>query len=134
MKLNEFKKYLIFDFDWTLCFNWVIRENTINILKKLSLNYSLFITTKSSTRKTNEILEKYWIKDLFEIVYWSEEVLKSVEHINYFEDYSCDENFREKALLIWDWEIDRNLASDCKIEFIYIWSEDLSLYLGDLLL
>lgn len=117
------KKYLIFDFDWTLCFNWIIPENIVNTLKKLSLNYSLFITTRSSSRKTNEILEKYWIKDLFEIVYGSEEVLKSIEHIKYFEDYSCDENFREKAVIIWDWEIDRNLASDCKIEFIFVWGD-----------
>lgn len=129
------KKYLIFDFDGTISKFWKISEKNLFFLKKIKeKNYFLFITSRSSSRKINKILEKYEIKKLFEIVYGSEEVLKSVEHIEYFEDYSCDSDFREKAVIIWDWEIDKNLAQESKIDFIYVWEDGLTSPLAPLLL
>ncbi|MGE4443546.1 MAG: HAD family hydrolase [Candidatus Altimarinota bacterium] len=89
-------------------------------ISQLSQNYTLFLTTASPTRIAKNALKIGGILELFEIIYGSEEVRKSEAHLEYFQEYSCDEDFYKKAVYIGDGNNDRFLAEAKNIDFIHI--------------
>ncbi len=109
---NEIKKIENLNFiDWT-----------IKKIKQLYDNwYILFLSTWNSTDFAENILEKWWIKDLFKKIMWSEIVPKSNEHIEIFKDEVLDKDFFKKSLSIWDWQKEEEIANYYWIEFIKIW-------------
>ncbi len=92
-------------------------------IKELSKKYKLFLSTWSSTKFAKDILKDGWIKDYFELIYWSDIILKWQEHLDIFADYSWDKHFFKKSIYIWDWDMDRVFAKNAKIDFIHIWNE-----------
>lgn len=99
-------------------FPWVI-----NKIEELSKNYKLFLSTWNSTKFAEENLKKWKIYNYFEYILWSENISKSSEHIKIFKEISLDNNFEKKAIFIWDWEKDREIAKENFIDFIHIDSE-----------
>lgn len=97
-------------------FDWVPEK-----IHELSKSYKLFLTTWNSTKVALKHLEKWWIKELFELIYWSDKILKWSEHLNIFKEYSNDENFFNKSFYIWDGQSDRIFAKEAWIDFIHIW-------------
>lgn len=104
-------------------FPWVIEK-----IKHLKEKYFLFLTTWNSTQVAEKHLKEAWIFELFEIIYGSEQVPKSEEHLEYFKDYSLDEDFYKKAIYIWDGNNDRILAGIKNIDFIHIWNDKIDKY------
>lgn len=90
-------------------------------IKSLSKNYKLFLTTWNSTHFAIKILEQWWIKDCFELIYWSDEIKKWSIHLNLFKDHSQDERFFEKSLYFWDWDMDKLYSNEANIDFVRIW-------------
>ncbi len=119
------KKYLIFDLDWTLLdeqtkefFPWVK-----DFIKKMSQWYTMFVSTRSSDETAREILKNAGVYDNFEVVMWSSVMEKWIKHIEVFEMVSESDSFDQKAVFIWDWEIDRATAYEAGLPFIKIWKE-----------
>lgn len=108
--------------DWEF-FPWVVEKIT-----ELSKKYKLFLTTWNSTTTANHHLLKWWIQKYFELIYWSDVILKWPEHINIFIDYSNDKDFIKKSVYIWDWVNDRNISNYFWIDFIHIWNEKIDKY------
>lgn len=106
------KKEDEFDF-----FEWVPK-----LIKHLSKDFDLFLSTWNSTRFAKEILEKWKIKDRFKLIFWSNKIPKWYLHLETFKEYSWDEDFFKKALYIWDWDMDRIFAEEMWIDFIHIWN------------
>lgn len=90
-------------------------------IMELSKNYKLFLTTWSSTKFAKQTLKTWWLDKYFELIYWSNEILKWKDHLNIFKDYSLDVNFFENSLYIWDWEMDKIFASESWIDFVRVW-------------
>lgn len=99
-------------------FSWVPEK-----ILELSKKYKLFLTTWNHTDFAKEVLEKWWIIQCFEEIYWSDKIHKWMKHLEIFKENSCDKNFFEKAVYIWDWNSDREFAKIFDIDFIHIWSE-----------
>lgn len=103
-------------------FTWIPEK-----IIELSKNYKLFLTTWNHTAFAKEVLEKWWILDLFEEVYWSDKIHKWEEHLNIFKEKmeleDWEENFFEKSVYIWDWDADREFAGIFDIDFVHIWNE-----------
>ena len=59
-------------------------------IKELRKNYKLFLSTWNSTKFAEENLKKWDIFDCFEYILWSENIWKSIEHIEIFKDYTWD--------------------------------------------
>jgi phosphoglycolate phosphatase-like HAD superfamily hydrolase len=97
-------------------------------IKELSKKYKLFLTTWNSTTFAKNTLKKWNILDCFELVYWSDKILKWEEHLELFKEYSWDENFYEKSFYIWDWNADREFAKQKNIDFIHIWNDNIDKY------
>lgn len=93
-------------------------------IKELRKNYKLFLSTWNSTKFAEENLKKWDIFDCFEYILWSENIWKSIEHIEIFKDYTWDKDFEKLAVFIWDWEKDRDIAKGVNMDFIHI-DEDL---------
>ena len=91
-------------------------------IKELSKNYKLFLTTWSSTKFAKQTLKDWDIKKHFELIYWSDEILKWRQHLELFKDYSLDEDFHKESLYIWDWEMDKIFAKESWIDFIRVWT------------
>jgi phosphoglycolate phosphatase-like HAD superfamily hydrolase len=104
-------------------FPWIPKK-----IKELSKKYKLFLTTWSSTDFAKKSLRKWWIKDCFELIYWSDKILKWQEHLDIFADYTWDNNFFEDSIYIWDWDMDRVFAKKSSIDFIYIWNKKIDKY------
>lgn len=98
-------------------------EWTIEKIEELKDKYSLFLSTWSSTWFAEEILTKWWIRDYFEIIQWSEIIPKSEVHLDIFKEYSWDDDFFKYALSIWDSMRDEFFAEERKIDFILIWDK-----------
>ncbi len=99
-------------------FEWVPEK-----IKELSKKYKLFLTTWNSTQTAIKYLNTWWILDCFELVYWSEKILKWMDHLNIFKDHCLDDDFFEKSVYIWDWTPDRMYAKHAWIDFIHIWNQ-----------
>ena len=99
-------------------------------IKELRKNYKLFLSTWNSTKFAEENLKKWDIFDCFEYILWSENIWKSIEHIEIFKDYTWDKDFEKLAVFIWDWEKDRDIAKEVNIDFIHI-DEDIKNYFWD---
>jgi phosphoglycolate phosphatase-like HAD superfamily hydrolase len=102
-------------------------ENTVDFfpgviqkIKKLSNNYTLFLSTWNSDKFANDVLKKWWIHKCFDKILWSSYILKSSQHVNEFINYTWDEYFSERTIFIWDWEKDREIALENNIDFIHI--------------
>ncbi len=95
---------------------WVIK-----MIKKLSKDYTLFLTTWSWTKYAKEMLDKWWIKKYFELVFWSNKIPKWHLHLETFMEYSWDPDFYKSAVYIWDWEMDRIFANEMWIDFVHVW-------------
>ena len=124
------KKYIIFDFDWTLVdsstkefFEWVIE-----MIEEFSKNYTMFISSRSSEEILREKLKKAWIYEYFDVVFWSSVLEKWPKHIETFKLLTADDDFENKAIFVWDWEIDRDLAEKTWLIFIKVWKENKDYY------
>jgi hypothetical protein len=104
-------------------FEWIIDK-----IKELKDNYKLFLTTWNSTQVAKKYLEKWWIIEYFELIYWSDKILKWIDHLNIFKDYSDDEDFFKKSIYVWDGQSDRIFASEAWIDFIHIWNDNKDKY------
>lgn len=112
---EEIKLHFIEINNQTEFFPWVTQK-----IKELSKKYKLFLTTSSPTHVAKTHLEKWWIIDKFELIYWSDLILKWKEHLNNFKIHSLDEMFFEKSFYIWDWDNDSYFAKESWIDFIRI--------------
>jgi len=97
-------------------FKWVIEK-----IKELSKKYKLFLTTWNSTKFAKDILKHWWIKEYFELIYWSDEIKKWKQHLSIFKNYTENENFYKESLYFWDWDMDKLFANESWIDFIRIW-------------
>jgi len=104
-------------------FEWIIEK-----IKELSNNYKLFLTTWNSTEVAIKYLTEWWIKDKFELIYWSDKILKWKDHLEIFKEYSLDKDFYRKSFYIWDWNSDREFAKSCNIDFIHVWNSKIYKY------
>jgi phosphoglycolate phosphatase-like HAD superfamily hydrolase len=112
--LNEiYKKLLSNDAEF---YEWVIEK-----IIDLKDNYKLFLTTWNSTQVAKKYLEKWWIINYFELIYWSDEILKWEEHLEIFKEYTWDKDFYKKAIYVWDWDMDKEFAYSKNIDFIRVW-------------
>lgn len=108
---------------WTEFFAWVPEK-----IKELSKSYKLFLTTWNSTKVAEKHLEEAWIFDNFELVLWSNNLLKWNEHLEVFEEYSNDTDFYKNAVYVWDGNADREFAKEKNIDFIHIWNDKIDKY------
>lgn len=97
-------------------FKWVPKK-----IEELSKKYKLFLTTWNSTKFAKEILDSVWIKDCFQLIYWSDEIKKWSQHLNIFKNYTENDNFFNESLYFWDWEMDKLFAKESGIKFVRIW-------------
>jgi len=97
-------------------------KNVPEKILELSKKYKLFLSTWNSTQFANEMLEKWWIKDCFELIYWSSEIPKWIKHLEIFKDYSEDDDFYNNSIYIWDWEMDKLFAEQMWVSFVRIWN------------
>jgi len=109
-----YKTLLNYDADF---FNWVPEK-----IKELCKKYKLFLTTWNSTKVAIKHLKKWWIIDCFELIYWSDKILKWIEHLNIFKEYSKDKVFFKNSIYVWDGQSDRIFAKEAWIDFIHIWN------------
>ena len=93
---------------------------TIQTVKKLCKDYKLFLSTWNSTDFAIKTLEKWWIKDCFEVILWSDKILKWPDHLEYFKNYTNDEDFYKKAIYVGDGNSDREFAKWKNITFVHI--------------
>lgn len=98
-------------------------EWTIEKILELKENYSFYLSTWSSTNFAEQILEKWWIRQYFELIIWSNEIPKSEEHLDIFMEHSGDEDFFKLAISIWDSPRDELFAKERNIDFIKIGEE-----------
>ena len=119
------KKYIIFDFNWTLLndktkelFDWVSE-----MLKNLSKRYKLLISSQSNDEDIKDFLKEEWIYDYFDIVFGSSVMQKWPKHIEVFEMYLQDQDFANRTVYVWDTDFDRNIAKEAGISFVKIWKE-----------
>ena len=104
-------------------FEWIPEK-----IKELKNNYKLFLTTWNSTQVANKHLIKWWIKEHFELVYWSDIILKWKEHLELFKEHSWDDDFFKNSVYVGDWHSDRKYAKEAWIDFIHIWDENIDKY------
>lgn len=104
-------------------FNWVPEK-----IMELKEKYKLFLTTWNSTQVAIKHLSKWKILECFELVYWSDKVLKWMDHLNIFKEYSDDKDFFKNSVYVWDWQSDRIFAKQAWIDFIHIWNEKIDEY------
>lgn len=92
----------------------------VEMIKKLSQDFRLFLSTGNSSAFALGNLEVWGILDCFEAVMGSESVAKWSEHLDYFVEVTGDEDFRKFAVLIWDGEYDAWIAKEAGMPFIHI--------------
>lgn len=124
------KKYIIFDFDGTLIdtkskelFEWIPE-----MLKNLSENYTLFLSSRSDDEDIVDFLKTEQLYWYFDVVFGSTIREKWKKHIEVFDLVSEDQNFINKTIYIWDDEFDRNIAKMAWISFVKIWKEGTDAY------
>jgi len=120
-KLAEQETKKIYKILWDLrnkikFFPWV-KEKIKELYQKW---YKLFLTTGSSTDFAIKTLKDWWIYDYFELVIWSDKILKWEEHLELFKQYSQDDDFFKKSIYIWDWNMDKIFAWEKNIKFIRV--------------
>ncbi len=93
----------------------------LDLIHELKDNYKLFLSTWNSTQTAINHLQKWWVKDFFEIIIWSDKTPKWTEHIDIFKDFTQDNDFYKNSIYVWDWEKDREIANYFWIDFIFIW-------------
>lgn len=98
------------------------------IIQKFSQNYTLFLSTGSSTKYAKMHLQDGWIDTCFQEIYGSDVVPKWPDHIHIFTDSSEDDRFCEYAIFVWDGNNDREVAKNAGIDFIHIWNSGTDKY------
>ncbi len=93
---------------------------SIETIKKLCKDYKLFLSTWNSTSFAIKTLERWWIKDCFELILGSDKILKWPDHLEYFKNHTNDEDFYKKAIYVWDGNSDREFAKSKNTTFIHI--------------
>ncbi len=124
------KKYIIFDFDGTLIDTKTkeLFDGIPEMLKNLSENYTLFLSSRSDDEDLKEFLKTEQLYWYFDIVFGSTIREKWKKHIEVFDLVSEDQNFINKTIYIWDDEFDRNIAKMAWISFVKIWKEGTDAY------
>jgi len=117
-KHDEIYKYLDEKNHKSKFIDWTIKK-----IIELKDRYKLYLSTWSSTKFAEEILEIWWIKKYFEIILWSEKIQKSEEHLDIFMEKSNDPNFFQLSISIWDSPKDEYFAKQRNINFIKIWEK-----------
>lgn len=103
-------------------------EWTLEKILELKDKYTLYLSTWSSTKSAENILQKGWVKQYFEMIQWSDMIPKSEEHLDIFKIHSWDKDFFKKAISIWDSIRDELFATNRNIDFIKIWNKYKSIY------
>lgn len=109
-------------YKWLLDLDAEFFEGIPEKITELKDNYKLFLTTWNSTNVAKKYLNKWWVLEYFEIIHWSDIILKWKDHLNSFKKYTGDEDFFKKSIYIWDWDSDRYFARESWIDFIHIWN------------
>ena len=124
------KKYIIFDFDGTLIDTKTkeLFDGIPEMLKNLSENYTLFLSSRSDDEDLKEFLKTEQLYWYFDVVFGSTIREKWKKHIEVFDLVSEDQNFINKTIYIWDDEFDRNIAKMAWISFVKIWKEGTDAY------
>lgn len=119
------KKFIIFDFDWTLVDSNTkdFFEGVIPMIKRLSKEYKLLISSQADDDFLKETLKNAQVYDNFEIVFgWSVRE-KGEKHIEVFDMVLDDQNFTNRTVYVWDSELDREIAKESWISFVKVWKE-----------
>ena len=124
------KKYIIFDFDWTLIDSKTkeLFEGIPEMLKSLSKEYTLFISSRADDEDLKDFLKTEQLYDYFDVVFGGTIREKWEKHIEVFELVSEDQNFANRSVYVWDSEIDRNIAKNSWISFVKIGKEWIDAY------
>ena len=124
------KKYIIFDFNWTLLddktkelFDWVPE-----MLKKLKERYKLLLSSQSDDEDIKDFLKEEWIYKYFDIVFGSSIMQKWPKHIEVFELYLEDQDFANRTVYVWDTDFDKNIAKEAWISFVKVWKSENDYY------
>jgi len=123
------KKYLIFDFNWTLVdknkefFDWVI-----DMTKRLSKDYTLFLSSQTNDEELKKYTKQAGIYEYFDVVFGSSVMEKWEKHIEVFKLMLDDPDFENKTILIWDSDFDREIAKQAWIFFVKVWKENKDYY------
>jgi len=124
------KKYIIFDFDWTLVDSKTKEffDGVVEMIERLAKDYTLFISSRSMEDFLKQKLKSVWIYDYFEVVFGSGVIEKWPKHIETFDLLIWEDDFSEKTIFVWDWEIDRELAKETWLIFVKVWKESKDYY------
>lgn len=95
----------------------------IEVIKQLSQNFRLFLSTGNSEAFALGNLEAWGILHCFDAVKGSDVLQKGVEHIHYFIQETGDADFAKYAVWIWDGEYDAQIAHEANMPFIHIEEE-----------
>ncbi len=117
---NEISDFLkkLYDKLWALKYN--LFPGAKEVILNLSKDYQLFITTWNSTQAVKKTLSRENLLDYFSLILGSDKLLKWPEHINEFKYFTWDDEFEKKAIYIWDWNIDYQIAKKFGIKFVKI--------------
>lgn len=96
-------------------FPWVVE-----IIKKLSNSYTLFLSTWNSDIFAEKNLRRENIYNCFKLVLGSVHIPKWPRHIEAFRESVWDDDFIQKSIYVWDGSTDRNIAHSHNIDFIHI--------------
>jgi len=104
-------------------------DGAINTIKNLHKKwYKLYLSTWNSTDFAIKTLKRWWIINYFDIVLWSDKILKWPDHLEIFKQNSWDENFYKNAIYVWDGNSDREFAKLKNITFVHIWNDKKDIY------
>jgi len=124
------KKYIIFDFDWTLIDSKTkeLFEGIKEMLKSLNKDYTLFLSSSADDEDLVEFLKTEQLYQYFDVVFGWTVREKWEKHMEVFELITEDQNFANRSVYVWDSEIDRNIAKEAWISFVKIWKEGKDYY------
>jgi len=124
------KKYIIFDFDWTLIDSKTkeLFEGIKEMLKSLNKNYTLFLSSSADDEDLVDFLKTEQLYQYFDVVFgWSVRE-KWEKHIEVFDMVMDDQDFANRTIYVWDSEFDREIAKEAWISFVKVWKEGKDYY------
>ncbi len=95
-------------------------EWVVDMVKRLSKDFTLFLSTWAKEEFAIEALEKWWLTEYFKAIRWSDFSSKE-EHVLEFSILTEDLNFFKKCFSVWDWFVEEEAAKKYSIDFIKIW-------------
>ena len=120
---DELYQLIIENREKHLFFDW-----TIDMIQKLNIDYTLFLSTWNSDEYAQKKLSEAGIAVCFDRIMGSSIIGKGPEHIKIFKEISWDEDFEKNTVFIWDWNTDREIARANNITFIKVWKAWIDTY------